>query len=580
MVESSSKPRFVLPKVTDNSAGWGPSAESQSELADLPYAPFSKSDRLGKIADWGAPAQDGVLLDRRGNPVTEERSNRRTGRGQEVFGAGHAPLFAYAHSAEDDAAFAVVDRSTGLRKSTGLRSNRGGRGGAGRGSSFASNRNAGPGGKFSRGQGQTGGFQRKRYGFNDKPQRVRESSVKIGTEWTVVEEVDLARLSKLSYEVDEAEDICCYGALHYYDKSYDRVTVKADRKLHSIDRIYHNVTTSDDPVLQKIAQETEGSAVFATDNILSVLMCGPRSVYSWDMIIVKEGGKIFMDKRDGGCYDNFSVNENAAEPPLENAEKDSPNTPQALSEEATQIYHNFAHQCVKSSEAFTFENENPFAEAGDSDSLASAGYRYRKWDLGDDFSLIARTQIDAVMHQAGASNSNASQVEIGSSSYPQNETIFVSLKSLNEFDSKAPGAGGAPDWRQKLDSQRGAVIATEMKNNSNKLARWAVESVLSGVDQVRVGFVSRVNTKDRRRHTILGTSFFKPREFAAQMNFSMSNAWGILKTIVNLIANLDDGKYVIVKDANKPVIRLYSVPLETFEEVPEDADAEAEAEDL
>jgi hypothetical protein len=42
---------------------------------------------------------------------------------------------------------------------------------------------------------------------------------------------------------------------------------------------------------------------------------------------------------------------------------------------------------------------------------------------------------------------------------------------LNEFDHKAQGSCGALDWRTKLVSQRGVVMATEMKNNSYKLGR-------------------------------------------------------------------------------------------------------------
>jgi len=41
---------------------------------------------------------------------------------------------------------------------------------------------------------------------------------------------------------------------------------------------------------------------------------------------------------------------------------------------------------------------------------------------------------------------------------------------LNEFDSRAQGAGGVLDWRQKFDR---TVVTTEMKNNSCKLAHWA-----------------------------------------------------------------------------------------------------------
>ncbi len=64
---------------------------------------------------------------------------------------------------------------------------------------------------------------------------------------------------------------------------------------------------------------------------------------------------------------------------------------------------------------------------------------------------------------------------------------YVTIRSLNEFDSKAQGNGKAPDWRSKLDTQRGAVVATEMKNNSAKLARWAVQSILAGAELMKVG---------------------------------------------------------------------------------------------
>jgi translation initiation factor 3 subunit D len=53
--------------------------------------------------------------------------------------------------------------------------------------------------------------------------------------------------------------------------------------------------------------------------------------------------------------------------------------------------------------------------------------------------------------------------------------------ALNEWDSKL---AGAVEWRQKIDSQRGAVLATELKNNSAKLAKWTAQSIIAGADQV------------------------------------------------------------------------------------------------
>lgn len=46
---------------------------------------------------------------------------------------------------------------------------------------------------------------------------------------------------------------------------------------------------------------------------------------------------------------------------------------------------------------------------------------------------------------------------------------------------------GGIDWRQKLDMQRGAVLANELRNNACKLAKWTVQSLLAGSDQMKFG---------------------------------------------------------------------------------------------
>jgi len=70
----------------------------------------------------------------------------------------------------------------------------------------------------------------------------------------------------------------------------------------------------------------------------------------------------------------------------------------------------------------------------------------------------------------------------------QNMTAYA----LNEWDS---AESGGINWRQKIDSQRGAVLATELKNNSAKLAKWTAQSILAGADIMKVGYVSRVNKR-------------------------------------------------------------------------------------
>lgn len=55
--------------------------------------------------------------------------------------------------------------------------------------------------------------------------------------------MDFVRLSKLKLpEVGEPIDLYKCGALEFYDKTYDRVSVKAERPLRRVNRIFHKVT--------------------------------------------------------------------------------------------------------------------------------------------------------------------------------------------------------------------------------------------------------------------------------------------------------------------------------------------------
>ena len=86
--------------------------------------------------------------------------------------------------------------------------------------------------------------------------------------------------------------------MEYYEKAFDRVNVKQEKPLKRIDRIFHTVTTTDDPIIRKLSRTETDANVFATDSILATLMCCTRSQYSWDIVVQKIGGKIFLDKRD------------------------------------------------------------------------------------------------------------------------------------------------------------------------------------------------------------------------------------------------------------------------------------------
>nr|POF12774.1 eukaryotic translation initiation factor 3 subunit d [Quercus suber] len=545
---------------------WGPPTTTETTLNGVPYAPFSKGDKLGRMADWTAEGKE-----REGRGGRQQYNQRYR---DQIYGAGPGGLQTVfsLEQQNEDSSFSIVDRSQTSTRGRGF----GGRGTVfrGRGQRGAQGAQRGGGrGTFQRvggrggqqqydSRGGRGGRGGRRFGWKDydKPQRNREASVQPKDSWRLLEEIDFNRLSKLNLDTGEGEDLDDYGFLYYYDRVYDRQpgAVTSTKKLNVLDRAAYNVTTSSDPVIQELADKDEAS-IFATDNILSMLMCAPRSVYSWDIVILKQGDKIYIDKREGSSLDMVTVNENAADAPLEISEgnKDQINSPGALKEEATHINNIFPSQVVLESETSKYDmsNQHPFYDpATETDPPASKAYKYRRFDLSleadaEPLHLIVRTELDAVV------KNNIS-----------GEDQMLTIKALNEFDNKAQGSGGALDWRAKLATQRGAVVATEMKNNSCKLARWTVQSILAKADLMKLGFVSRANPKSTADHVVLGVLGYKPREFASQMNLNLNNGWAIVRTFVDMVMREEDGKYVLVKDPNKPTIRLYQVPRDTFEE--------------
>lgn len=542
---------FIPPVIQDNSDGWGPRQIPQ-KFKDMPYQPFSKGDRLGKVSDWS------------GTTYTDRRYMNKY---NSQYGGGNQ--YSYFHD-EDESSFQLVDNSK-IQKPPYQRNRM-------RYNQFRQRQqrqqqrdNANQLGqlpltkleksrerdrqRLQRKMQKQYGQSRLRWGQRhyQNQQKRRDASVRVLEDWEVKEEMDFARLSKLkSHEIGEPTDLYFCGALEQYDKTYDRVSVKAERPLKRVNRIFHQVTTTDDPIIRKLAK-AHGN-VYATDSILATLMCCTRSQYSWDVVAQRVGrNKLFFDKRDNSQFDLVTVSETANEPPQEENGINSPNN---LALEATFINHNFSQQVLKHGEKVDIGGPNPFVPERSAGNVASVAYRYRKWNLGNDIELVARTEHDANMVT------------------PNGELCRINVKALNEWDSR--NCNGV-DWRRKLDSQRGAVLATELKNNSCKLAKWTMSALLAGSEYLKMGYVSRRNVRDTAHHAVIGTQQFIPTEFAAQINLSLPNAWGILRCIIDTCMKLPEGKYLILKDPNKPVVRIYSLPDGTFSsEEEEESDDESD----
>lgn len=169
--------------------------------------------------------------------------------------------------------------------------------------------------------------------------------------------------------------------------------------------------------------------------------------------------------------------------------------------------------------------------------------------VGSKITLVCRGEVDAC-------------TLVGSDRPPS----LLSLNALNEHYPVDPDTGllkpNYGDWRSRLDTQRGAVLTEEMRNNSWKLCRWAVESILTGADQMKIGFLSRAAPLNPQAgHVLLGVQTYQPQKFAEQLGLNLHNAFGILKSLVDVgLRQPEDGRYVLLKDPSDAKVKLYRVP--------------------
>ncbi|VDN35852.1 unnamed protein product [Dibothriocephalus latus] len=135
------------------------------------------------------------------------------------------------------------------------------------------------------------------------------------------------------------------GAVKFYDKTYDAVSTRNEKPLVRFSGVVHAVTTTEDPVIQKLARESNGN-VFCTDRMAQAIMCAHKSVDSWDLIAIRIADKLFFDVRPDSNFELVTVAETAADPP--NEEPGHINCPEKLALEATFINLNFPQQVLNS----------------------------------------------------------------------------------------------------------------------------------------------------------------------------------------------------------------------------------------
>lgn len=88
------------------SEGWGPPTTTETMLNGVPYAPFSKGDKLGRMADWTSEGKE-----REGRGGRQQFQNRYR---DQIYGAGPGGLQTAFNieGQNEESSFSLVDRAS------------------------------------------------------------------------------------------------------------------------------------------------------------------------------------------------------------------------------------------------------------------------------------------------------------------------------------------------------------------------------------------------------------------------------------------------------------------------------------
>ena len=120
-------------------------------------------------------------------------------------------------------------------------------------------------------------------------------------------------------------------------------------------------------------------------------------------------------------------------------------------------------------------------------------------------------------------------------------------------------------------------LNTEIIDNTCKMSRWAIKSILGGVDRMRFAFIQRLDANSSKSHKVIGFASQQPETFINQLNMKMANNWAILKDLLVTVLDQDQtaADYLYMKDPSQYNYRLYhmvKMEIEAEDEDDEDDD--------
>ena len=105
--------------------------------------------------------------------------------------------------------------------------------------------------------------------------------------------------------------------------------------------------------------------VFITDTAAAAIMCSSKAVYSWDLIIKKQGNMLFIDKREEENMLDWQTVSETAQPDCQPLDENGKNGVRQLMKEAAQIHYDFLNASLNQKKFQKLEKDDPNEEAED-----------------------------------------------------------------------------------------------------------------------------------------------------------------------------------------------------------------------
>ena len=386
------------------------------------------------------------------------------------------------------------------------------------------------------------------------------TSLLVRDKWSVLNNIPLSSLERNSEQnvVSHVQNVAYHGHLACFDTSYDYVASYKPSPVKPTSRRHPHVTPIEDEVLREIVMRSSKGGkryIVTNESILSTILTAPRSIFSWEVKITKMENVVFLDWReDDALADMFTVDETSTQPPIDTDEGSNQHIDSAssLARESTKLNRDVSQMLLNHKQRTKLNldpsvprHENVFDGLGNADLPSSTTYLYREWSMesgsGQELTLLCRCTIDGILKT------------------PQNKKgALLRIFTVNEHDTD--------EWRHKIQTGRGAILANFIKTNACKVARWATMAIVSAVDQVKLAFVTRARHNSSTSHLLLGLETKTPLELAVQINLNMPRMWGSLAILSDYIFQMTEGNFMLVREAGKGNLALYDLGMSEDEE--------------